>query len=133
MKFILIFLFLIVSANLAFACDTDIKIKQIHGLEHPNKDVRADITNFLETKGHQIVLTNSTYTAKVVLSKGLDYQSPDKLFAKASLSLYKGTKLVNYVFGMGKIYKTDQLAYTYQMFRIAIESAIAHLPKCSNL
>lgn len=70
--------------------------------------------------------------AKIIISKGRDVQVFNKFFAKTSVSLYKGGQMQNYTHGQGKIYELIKPAYTLEMYRLAIETAVGHLPECLN-
>ena len=74
----------------------------------------------------------SKFMAKIILSKGRDVQVFDKFFAKASVSLYKDGQMQNYTHGQGKTYDLIKPAYTLEMYKLAIQKAVKHLPECLN-
>lgn len=116
-----------------FACDVSVKIKQLHQLSLDTEILKLNIANQLESKGYLFVRGQALYNMKINLSKGKDFRFPDKLFAKASLSLYKASQMLNYTHGQGKVYSTHVDAYKLDMYLLALKNAIYHLPHCSNL
>lgn len=131
MKLVLGFI-LIFSLNIAsvIACDINIKIKQIHGLQIDQNQLEKFAKNKLLEKGYIQSESSAQYLAKIVISKGRDAQVFDKFFAKASVSLYKSGPMENYTHGQGKTYDSVKPAYTYKMYNLAVENAVSHLPEC---
>lgn len=120
------------SITSAFACDVNIKIKQIHGLQVEDKELIKVSSMSMLDKGYASSNTPAKYLAKIVISKGRDVQVFDKFFAKASVSLYKRGQMQNYTHGQGKTYDIIKPAYTLEMYKVAIQKAIGHLPECFN-
>lgn len=123
---------LLLSAQ-AFACEASLNIKQLHQLSHDTIQLEKQISQELETKGFVLSHQSSSYRVKINLSKGRDFRSPNKFFAKSSLSLYEKSKLLNYTHGQGQIKETTSDAYTLNEFYIALKNTISHLPHCSSL
>lgn len=122
----------ILSISNVLACDVNIKIKQIHGLQVENKELNKVTSMSLLDKGYSASNTPVKYMAKIIISKGRDVHVLDKFFAKASISLYKAGQMQNYTHGQGKIYDMRYPAYSIDMYRLAIQTAIGHLPECLN-
>lgn len=128
--FLLLSLFFIVQT--AFGCDVNLKIKQIHGLQMNEQEVVKASSEFLLNKRYQQVATSADYLVKIVLSKGQGFQTGDDYFARASISVYKNGQMQNYTLGLGKAYDSTSSAYTTDMFKMAIEKGVSHLPECAN-
>lgn len=116
----------------AFACDLNIRIKQIHGLQVEDKELKQIASMSLLDKGYSSSNIPSKFMAKIIISKGRDVQVFDKFFAKASVSLYKDGQMQNYTHGQGKTYDIIKPAYTLEMYKQAIQKAVGHLPDCLN-
>lgn len=125
------FTILLFTGNL-FACGVNIKIKEIHGLQLKQKELIKITSLALSNKGYSVSNTPAYFMAKIVLSKGRDVEVFNKIFARASISLYKAGQMQNYTHGQGKTYDNGQSAYTLDMYRLAIQTAIGHLPECTN-
>ena len=128
---LLLSVFILSIANV-FACDVNIKIKQIHGLQVEDKELNKITSMALLDKGFSSSNLPSKFMAKIILSKGRDVQVFDKFFAKASVSLYKDGQMQNYTHGQGKTYDLIKPAYTLEMYKLAIQKAVKHLPECLN-
>lgn len=115
-----------------WACDINIKIKQIQRLTVDEKLITKVAVEALADKGMHYSSSSAKYLAKITLSKGTDIQVMDKFFAKASISLYKAGQMQNYTHGQGKTYDLVSPAYTDEMFVMAIQKAVGHLPDCVN-
>lgn len=127
----ILFLFVIATySTFNFACETKLNFKYLHGLELSKEQVMLATSENLEIKKYIVTNQTSDYSAKIVLSKGKDFQQAFEYFAKTSVSLYKKGRLVNYTYGEGKSYSNEQTAYTLDMFKLAIEKAVGHLPDC---
>ena len=116
----------------SWACDVNIKIKQIHGLNVNEKLISQVTAESLLDKGMHYSTSPAKFLAKITLSKGRDLRMMDKFFAKATISLYKGSQMQNYTLGQGKTYDLVAPAYTETMYVMAIKKAVGHLPDCVN-
>lgn len=115
-----------------WACDLHIKIKQIQRLTVDEKLITKVAVESLADKGMHYSSNSAKYLAKIILSKGTDIQVMDNFFAKASISLYKSGQMQNYTHGQGKTYDLVGAAYSEEMFVMAIQKAVGHLPDCVN-
>jgi len=129
---ILSFCLLFLSTFSVFACEVNINIKQIHALQIDTKELNLVATSQLADKGYRSTTAQGKYLAKIVISKGRDIHAINNFFAKASVSLYKSGQMQNYTHGQGKTYDVILPAYTLEMYKLAIENAIYHLPECLN-
>lgn len=114
------------------ACAFNYEMRQLHQLNLDEKQLKLTLVNHMEKLGYQLDIGRADYKVKIVLSKGKDYHVLNKFFAKTSLSLYQAGQMQNYTSGQGKNYSSTQMAYTENMYQLAISKAVSHLPKCSN-
>lgn len=125
-----VFIFSIIALSSSYACDINIKFKQLHGVQLTKQILLETAIPALADKGYTFTQGQSDLMTKFVISKGRDIQVFDKFFAKASVSLYKNGHMQNYTHGQGNSFDTVSPAYTTEMFKIAIETAVSHLPVC---